>query len=171
MEKVNDYKDYRFQAVLQLIGINPYVEIPPPILLAICNDAKRSKGPIPIVGTINQQPYQQTLLKYKGIWRLYINISMLPKSPQRIGELLEITIAVDPRDRTVPIHPAFEEMLQQDTIAFASYTQQSPSLKKEINRYLHTAKKKETLVKNIALAMGFLKGENRFIGRDPIKRN
>ncbi len=89
MEKVNDYKEYRFQAVLQLIGINPYVEIPPPILLAICNDAKRSKGPIPIVGTINQQPYQ----------------------------------------------------------------------------------KKETLVKNIALAMGFLKGENRFIGRDPIKRN
>ena len=169
MGVVNDYKEYRFQAVLKLIGINPYVELPPSILSAICNEAKRTKGPIPIVGTVNQHQYKQMLLKYKGIWRLYINTSMLAQSPQRIGELLEITIAVDPHDRTVPIHPAFEEMLQKDTVASAIYMQQSPSLRKEINRHLFSVKKEETLSKNIALAIGFLKGKNRFIGRAPTK--
>jgi hypothetical protein len=56
----------------------------------------RERGPIPIRGTLHGTPYQQTLVKYAGAWRLYINMVMLKNSPQRIGEVVEITIEHDP---------------------------------------------------------------------------
>lgn len=166
MEKLHTYT---FTAELKIIGINPYVSIPAVILQAIFEDSEKSKGTIPVCGEVNGNSYQQTLLKYKKEWRLYINMQMLSKSPKRIGEALEISISYDSKDRKVEIHPLFREKLNEDIKAFVIYERLSPSLKKEINRYLYAVKKEETLHKNIQLALGFLKGENRFIGREALK--
>jgi len=95
---------------------------------------------------------------------------MLPNSPKRIAENLEISVAFDPTDRTVQMPILFQEALENDKIARKVFDSLPPSLQKEINRYLNSAKKEETLLKNIHLAIGFLKGENRFIGRNPIKK-
>lgn len=158
-------KIYAFTAELKKIGINPYVSVPEAILQSIFEDSEKSKGTIPISGKVNGKPYLQTLLKFKNEWRLYINTAMLPISPKRIGEILEISISFDPNKRKVEMHPLFLEKLNQDNIALAIYESLAPSLQKEINRYLNGIKREENLLKNIQLALGFLKGENKFIGR------
>jgi len=60
-------KSYFFNAVIEIIGINPYVQIPEIILTEIFIQTGKDKGHIPIKGTVNGLPYLQTLVKYKGI--------------------------------------------------------------------------------------------------------
>src|SRR5690349_5824027 len=91
----------KFRAELQIIGINPFVFVPENILQNIFKKAKKDKGPIPICGTVNSKPYKQTLVKYSGEWRLYINTTMLKDSPKHVGKIIEVTVKFDPEVRTV----------------------------------------------------------------------
>ncbi len=156
----------RFKARLDIIGINPFIFVPEAVLLKLFKDAGKDKGHIPVCGTINGKPYDQTLLRYKGEWRLYINTMMLSNSPQRIGEIIDVTIEYDSRDRTLQPHPDLIKALSQNKQAKTVFEALSPSLKKEIMRYISALKTSESRQKNIKLAIGFLLGENRFIGRD-----
>ncbi len=83
---------YSFNATLEIIVGNPFVCIPSEVLDKIFQQANKSKGPIPVRGTINSKPFQQTLVKYSGDWRLYINMVMLENSPKRIGEEIEVEV-------------------------------------------------------------------------------
>lgn len=80
-------KNYSFQAELEIIGINPFVAVPPDILQKIFQDSGREKSPIPICGQINEKNYQQNLMFFKGEWRLYVNTTMLKNSPKESGNL------------------------------------------------------------------------------------
>ncbi|MGE9314784.1 YdeI/OmpD-associated family protein [Niabella sp. CJ426] len=158
---------YTFTASLDLIGINPFVLVPDLILKSIFVAAGKEKGPIPVKGTVNKEPYTQTLVRFRGEWRLYINTSMLSNSPQRIGEKIHITIAYNnivPPETKAPA--AFEQALTKDKEAKAVYDQLAPYLRKEINRYLSGLKTQESIHKNVIRALNFLKGKERFIGRD-----
>lgn len=154
-----------FKARLDIIGINPFIFVPQPVLLALFKDAGKDKGHIPVYGLVNGTPYMQTLLRYKGEWRLYINTAILPNSPKRIGEIIEVSIAYDERDRTLQPHPDLIKALAQNKEAEAVFHNLSPSMQKEIIRYISTLKTTEARAKNIKLAIGFLLGENRFVGR------
>lgn len=159
-------KIHRFKADLEIIGINPFVFVPENILSQIFKEAGKDKGYIPICGTINGKDYTQTLVKYRGDWRLYINTVMLQNSPKRIGENIEITIQVDLSDRTVQPHPKLTEALNKNKQAKKVFDNLSPSKQKEILRYISSLKSEESIKNNIKKAIGFLKGENRFVGRD-----
>jgi hypothetical protein len=155
-----------FRAEIKIIGINPYVTIPAKLLGKIFKEAGRDKGPIPICGQINNKPYRQTLVRYRGGWRLYINSSMLAKSPQRIGETIEISAGFDPADRSIEPHPAFVKALNKNKIAKKVFNELSPSRKKEIVRYISLLKTEESVARNIDRAIHFLSGRGRFVGRD-----
>ena len=155
-----------FRAQVEIIGINPFVFVPPAILKKIFVAARKDKGAIPIRGTVNKKPYKQTLMKYRGHWRLYINTHMLENSPKRIGETITVTVAFDPEDRTVPLHPALGAALKKNAKARRTYDQLTPSRKKEINRYIHSLKAKESVERNVTRAVRFLTGSGRFVGRD-----
>ncbi|WP_290791512.1 YdeI/OmpD-associated family protein [Flavihumibacter sp. UBA7668] len=157
----------KFSAILEIIGINPFVFVPDEILRQLFADAKKDKGPIPVCGSVNGKKYTQTLVKFKGSWRLYINTVMLPKSPERIGERISITIQVDKGDRTLEIHPGLLKALDKNKKAKAVFDKLTPSLQKEVNRYISALKTEESIGRNIELAIGFLLGKNRFIGREP----
>lgn len=118
---------YVFTARLEIIVGNPYVLLPQEILYHILEDAGKSKGPIPVKGTINGNDYQQTLLKYSGKWRLYINLKMLKNSPRRIGETLSIEIAIDPSDRTIKPHPLLIQALKENPQADEVFNRLSAS--------------------------------------------
>lgn len=66
----------QFSARIYIIGVNPYVLLPAKTLKAIFQQAQKSKGPIPVRGTMNGAVYTQTLVKYSGKWRLYLNMPM-----------------------------------------------------------------------------------------------
>jgi hypothetical protein len=156
---------YNFTANLNLIGVNPFVFVAHEILQPIVSHASNQKGKIPVRGTINQLPYQQTLVKYSGDWRLYINAKMLKNSPKRIGETLEITIEVDPTDRRLEQHPQLMEALQANPPARAIFESLRPSLQHEIVRYITKLKSQESIDRNVGRAINFLLGNGRFIGR------
>ena len=160
---------HHFKAYIEVIGVNPFVFIPHDILDELFEQSNKNKGPIPIKGTINGSPYQQTLVKYKGEWRFYINTFMLVNSPKRIGEMIELSIEFDTSDRTITPHPKFKEALNNNPKAQYKFDALTPSLQKEIVRYISSLKTDESINRNIARAIKFLLGKERFIGRDPIK--
>src|ERR1700755_2494312 len=107
-------KVHKFKAKIELIGINPFVFVPEKILKEIFRQSGKDKGQIPVCGSVNKKPYKQTLVKYSGDWRLYINTTMLKDSPRRIGEIVDITIRHDQEDRTIQPHPAFAKALKDN---------------------------------------------------------
>ncbi|WP_281323379.1 YdeI/OmpD-associated family protein [Flavobacterium aestivum] len=155
-----------FEAKIEIIGINPFVFVPDKILKSIFEQAGKDKGHIPIRGTINNHPYKQTLVKYSGEWRLYINTTMLKNSPKRIGEIISITVSFDPESRAIEMSDDFATALKANQEANLVFEQLSTSLQQEIIRYLSRLKTKETLDKNITRAINFLTGKERFIGRE-----
>lgn len=157
---------FKFSARIDIIGINPFVFIPQNILESIFEQAQKTKGHIPVKGTINKGPYKQTLLKYSDEWRLYINTTMLKNSPKRIGERISLTIAYDDASREIRPPRKFIVALNKDNEAKKVFATLSPSLKKEIARYLSALKTEESLNRNIDKAINFLKGKERFVGRD-----
>ena len=154
------------KAEIQIIGINPYILLPENILTEICNQAGRDKGPIQIKGTINGKPYLQTLVKYVGAWRLYINLKMLKNSPKRIGEIIDITVEFDPKERIIKQHPKLVKALTDNQEAKNVFDNLRPSLRHEIVRYIAHLKTEESVDKNIIKAINFLLGKGRFVGRD-----
>lgn len=160
------FSAHTFNARLEIIGINPFVSVPEDILDNIFQNAGKTKGHIPICGSVNGQPYQQTLVKYSGQWRLYINTSMLKNSPKRIGEQLEISVAFDPNSREIAPPERFTLALLQNPEAKAVYEALAPYRQLEINRYLSRLKNEATLEKNIQRAINFLLGKERFAGRE-----
>ena len=159
---------HAFYATLDIIGINPYVSVPEDILAELFVRAGRDKGPIPVCGTLNGTAYEQTLVRYAGAWRLYVNMVMLPDSPRRVGETVEVTIAYDPRDRSLPMHPALAEALTADVAAGQIFFGLPPSLQQELIRYLTNLKTEASVRRNVQRAVAWLKGEGRFLGRDGI---
>jgi hypothetical protein len=157
---------HSFQAELKIIGVNPYVSVPDKILEAIFKHAGKDKGTIPVCGTLNQLPYTQTLVRYLGEWRLYVNTKMLKNSPQKIGIKVKVTIAFDAADRTITPHPKLVTALAKHKKAKAVFDALRPSLQKEIVRYIAQLKTETSVDANIIKAIDFLLGKGRFIGRD-----
>ena len=156
----------KFQATLEIIGINPFVFVPQQILDSIFLKAKKNRGPIPVCGTINRKKYNQTLVKYSGEWRLYINTTMLANSPKKIGEIITVTIQFDAKSRTIVPHSKLISALKKNKDAKKNFDSLPPSRQKEIIKYISNLKTEESIAKNIEKAIGFLTGKNRFIGRD-----
>jgi hypothetical protein len=156
----------RYNAELKTINGNPYVFVPLIKLNKIFQQANKNKGPIPVKGKINGKNYQQTLVKYSGEWRLYVNMKMLKNSPKRIGEIIEVEIEYDPSDRTIRAHPKLIKALVNNKEANDVFEGLSPSRQKEIVRYISNLKTEESVERNVMRAINFLLGKERFVGRD-----
>ncbi len=156
----------KFKAVIKLLGINPYVLVPEKILKNIFEQAGKDKGHIPIRGTINGKIYIQTLVKYSGDWRLYINLEMLKNSPKRIGETIEITIEFDRVSRDIEPHNKLVKAFKENKEAKIVFDNLSPSKQNEIVQYIARLKTEVSIDKNVARAINFLLGKERFLGRD-----
>jgi hypothetical protein len=155
-----------FTAKIEIIGVNPFVFVPGAVLSEIFKKSGREKSPIPVCGKINGRPYRQTLVKYKGEWRLYINTIMLKNSPKHVGEKIVISAEYDPVKREIPVHPALQKALNKNPEAKKVFESLIPSRRLEIVRYISFLKTEESIIKNVERAINFLKGKQRFIGRN-----
>lgn len=155
-----------FKAKISIIGVNPYVIPPATVLKKIFTAAGKDKGPIPIHGKINGYPFIQTLVKYSGKWRLYLNTPMRKSAGIDVGNTGMFEIAYDPTPRTIEMHPKLKAALKQNKAAKAVFDKISPYLQKEIIRYINHLKSEATVDKNVVKAINFLLSKERFIGRD-----
>jgi hypothetical protein len=157
---------HQFEAELEIIGINPFVSVPEPVLEALFDAAGRRTGPIAICGMLNDAPYRQSLVRFRGAWRLYVNTTMLKDSPRLVGERLTLTVAHDPIGRSAPASPEFERALADNAAAKATFDALTPSRQREIVCYIAALKSPANVERNVARAIAFLTGEGRFIGSD-----
>ena len=130
----------KFRAAIYKIGINPVVDPPEDVLQALFEQAGKSKGPIPVCGRLNGAEFIQTLVKYQGAWRLYINDPMLKASGLKVGDTAHVEIEYDPRQRNVPMPKKFALALSKNKIAKEAFDSLPPSRQKEILRYLGSLK-------------------------------
>ena len=151
---------------LKIIGVNPYIQLAGKLLEELFRQAGKDRGPIPVQGTINGIPYRQTLVRYAGAWRLYVNGKMLRGSPKRIGEIVTYTVWFDSSDRTIKPHPKFLKALGQNPDAKLCFEGLRPSRRKEIIRYISSLKTQASVDRNIVKALDHLMGKGGFAGRD-----
>ncbi|HEV7230216.1 MAG TPA: YdeI/OmpD-associated family protein [Bacteroidia bacterium] len=156
----------KFTARIYIIGVNPYVLLPANILRGLFKEAGKEKGAIPIKGTLDGNPYIQTLVKYSGKWRLYLNIPMRKATGKDVGDQIEVCVQFDPAERSIPIHPRLKAAFLKNKKAARVFENLSPSKQKEIVRYISFLKTEVTIDKNITRAIAFLAGNGRFVGRD-----
>ena len=157
---------YTFKAKIYKIGVNPYVVPPVAVLKKIFTTAGKDKGPIPIKGKIDGHDFIQTLVKYAGKWRLYLNTPMRNVAGIDVGDNGFFEIDFDTTPRTIEMHPKLKVALKQNKAAKAIFDNLTPSLQKEIVRYIHQLKTEESVDRNVVKAINFLLSKERFIGRD-----
>ena len=110
-----------FSAKIFIIGVNPYVLLPETVLQSLCKRAARDKGPIPVRGTLNGNAFTQTLVKYSGKWRLYLNTPMRKATGIDVGDIANVKIEYNPEVRIIPMHPKLQEALQQNEKAKSAF--------------------------------------------------
>jgi Bacteriocin-protection, YdeI or OmpD-Associated/Domain of unknown function (DUF1905) len=156
----------RFSALIEIIGVNPFVLIPPADLEEIFRQAGKSKGTIQVKGYLNGKPFIQTLVKFAGQWRLYLNMPMRRSTNRTVGDPVEVSMEFDPAPRFPDFHPKLLVALNHYPEAKAIFDQLPPSRQKEIVRYIAHLKSEESVDRNVPKAIDFLLGKIRFVGRD-----
>ena len=155
-----------FSATIEKIGVNPYVLLPDPVLKSIFKFAGKEKGAIPVRGTLNGKIFLQTLVKYNGKWRLYLNTPMRKAAGIEVGDIAHVKIEFDLQLRVIEMHPLLSAALQKDPLAKAAFDILSPSRQKEIKRYIANLKTEESVMLNVAKIIRHLSGKERFAGRE-----
>ena len=148
-----------FTADIKKIEINPYVRVPRAVLSAVFEQAGRSRSPIPVKGTLGGKAFRQTLVRYRGAWRLYLNTPMRRAAGVDVGDAVEVTLAFDSSDRTIPMNPALHAALARTAGARAAFEALLPSRKKEINRYLNGLKTAEARSRAVTNVLSLLAGK------------
>ncbi len=149
----------RFSGAIYKIGINPVIDPTDDVLDSIFAHVGRSKGPIPVRGKLNGADFIQTLVKFRGAWRLYINGPMMKDSKLKIGDIATIEIEFDPRPREVPMPAALDAALRKHPESRAAFNRLAPSRRKEIVRYIGSLKSADAIAKNVDRILRHLLGE------------
>lgn len=155
-----------FSAKIDLLGVNPFVRPPDDVLAALFTAAGKDKSPISVRGTINSAAFQQSLVRYQGDWRLYINGVMARNAGFKfsnivkiVGEQVTISLEYDPQPVAYGMVPEFQKALNADPNAQAAYYHLTQGRQKEILRYLTSLKSETALQRNIVRLMQHLRGE------------
>ncbi|HLE05340.1 MAG TPA: YdeI/OmpD-associated family protein [Anaerolineales bacterium] len=150
-----------FSARVLIIGINPYVRVPKPILLDLFASAGRTRGPLPVRGALNGKRFTQTVVKYRRVWRLYLNTEMRSQAGLDVGDLAKVRLEFDAKPPTTPMHPRLAAALSRNRAASQAFHRLSPSRQKEILRYLHSLKGEEAIGRNVRKVIEHLLGTGR----------
>ncbi|MCG6153652.1 YdeI/OmpD-associated family protein [Leptospira bandrabouensis] len=161
-----DFPYLKFSAKIKIIGINPFVFLPKNILESLMNQAKTDKGKIRVTLKIDGFEFTQTLVKYSGDWRLYLNTPMRKKAKKEVGDRANFEIKFNPNQKVHPISVELKEALEKNMKAKEKFYKLSPSLQNELMRYIAGLKSEKSKKENVTRAIQYLLGNGKFLGRD-----
>ena len=153
----------RFSAVVVMVRgagpkpINPCVRVPTAVVAALRAESGKSQA-LPVRGTLQGKPFKANVVRYLGAWRLYLNGVMRKRAGVGPGDRVSVVLRHDPLPRREKVPPAFAKALAGDVRAQATFKALPPSRRKELLRYLNSLKREESLKRNIAKMMRYLKG-------------
>ena len=108
---------------------------------------------------IDGKPFVQTVVKYQGLWRLYLNTPMREASNTTVGDTVTIALEYNENPPVVKMPPQLIKALKENSTANTAFQKLPPYRQKEITRYLANLKTPETLEKNLQKVMDFLEGK------------
>ncbi len=155
-----------FRARIEIIGVNPFVYLPDDVLENLFISAGRDRGPIPVRMAIDGHEFPQTLVKYAGQWRLYLNQPMRTAAGKETGDEAKFEVWFDPAKREIEPHPKLLAALAANPASREVFERLPPSRRLEIVRYIGLLKSEESVERNVARAISFLTGGERFVGRE-----
>ncbi|MFI4967320.1 MAG: YdeI/OmpD-associated family protein [Gammaproteobacteria bacterium] len=136
---------------------NPCVEVPPAVVTSLKAESGKNQS-LPVRATLQGKPFKANVVKYRGAWRLYLNGNIRKTAGVEVGQRVTVTLRHDPGPRITPMPPAFAAALSRDKRAKTAFAALAPSRRKELLRYLGNLKREESLKRNIAKMLKYLKG-------------
>jgi hypothetical protein len=154
-----------FTTKIFIIGINPYILLPESVLQSLFKQSGKDKGAIAVRGTLNGKDFTQTLVKYSGKWRLYLNTPMRKAAGIDVGDIAKVKIEFDPEPRIIPMHPGFYKGWRKIKKQRLHLKNLLPHAKK--NNALHWFfENRRVSDNNIKKVSQHLSGKGSFIGKD-----
>jgi|SRR3990172_3623579 len=147
---------HRFSATVYIIDINPYVKVSNAIIRKLHEEMGKETGPIPVKGKLQSKAFSTTVVKFRGLWRLYLNTLMRRAANADVGDKVNVELRLDKTSREVPSPPKFTLALARNKKAKQAFEKLTPSRQKEVLRYLNNLKQQETLERNIEKVIQFL---------------
>lgn len=163
-----------FQKKISIINGNPYVRPPDNVLLTIFKQVGKNTSPIPIKGKINGAKFQQSLVRYQGDWRLYVNIVMAKAAnikfsrsiTEIVGRVATFEVEFDPKPQVYKMVAFLKVALDNNPIAKDNWQKLPPSRQKEVLRYFSWLKSDVAKDRNLKKIIEVLTGkEARFMAR------
>lgn len=145
-----------FVATILKIDINPYVRVPASVLRPLQTAAGKTKGPIPVKGKLEGKPFTATVVKFRGLWRLYLNTEMRRSADCDVGDTVRVEVEFDDAVRAQPIPELLAQRMSKNAAARRAFELLTPSRRKEILNYLNNLKTPESLERNIERLIGQL---------------
>ena len=136
--------------------------IPEDVLEDIFQRAGKSKGAIPVKGKLNGKPFTQTLVKYSGAWRLYLNTPMRKAAGIDVGDTANVDLDFDSKSRIISEHPKLKAAFKKNKTAKKAFDLLPPSRQKEIMRYINHLKTDASVKKNISRVLQHLTNKKSF---------
>lgn len=164
----------KFTSEIKIINGNPYVRPPDKILQQLFIQAGKDKSPITVKGEINGAKFKQSLVRYQGDWRLYVNIIMAKAAhigfkksiSEIVGTNVDFEIEYDNSPPTFKMLPFIKEVLDKNVDAKKNWDKLIPSRQKEILRYFSWLKSEEARERNVSKLLSALtQKETRFMAR------
>lgn len=159
-----------FTSTIKKRGINPYV----PVSAELATQLKENwRKPLPVLVQVNGKPEPPWCINMMpvgdGSFYLYLSGEVLKASSTQVGSVVEIALQFDANYKPGPADPMpvwFNEALEQNPLAKQRWDELTPSLQKEILRYIARLKSVEAQTRNTQLAINVLSGgKGRFLAR------
>ena len=151
--------EHSFDTKVRKVDVNPYVRVPVAIVYDLLDESLRESGPIPVRGTLQGKRFSATVVKFRGLWRLYVNGPMRSSAGVDVGDDVTVTLQLDSVPRKTPEPPEFTRALARHPKARARFQKLAPYRRKEILRYLGNIKTPETFERNLAKVVAYLQGK------------
>lgn len=164
----------KFSQKISIINGNPYVRPPGDVLNTIFKQANKKASPIAIKGKINGAGFNQSLVRYGGDWRLYVNTVMAKSAnikfsksiSEIVGKVAKIEIEFNSKPTVYRMVPFLKNAIDKNPVAKKNWRKLIPSRQKEILRYFSWLKSPESKERNLKKVMSVLSGkEERFMAR------
>jgi hypothetical protein len=136
-----------FAAKIYKLGIIRVVDVP----LEVSRSLDAGRGHIPVQGTVERVPLRTTLVPAgNGRHRLAIHGDIYRKLRIDAGAVVEISIEPDEESREPVLPPSLVAALKFSPAATAEFRAMTTALRRQIVRYLTSARSIETVERRIA---------------------
>jgi hypothetical protein len=124
----------------------------------------KTRGRVPVRGTINGFPFRSSLMPMGGSHRMVVNKTIRDGAGVKAGDTVSVQMERDEAERVVEVPLPLRKALARSRAAQANWAKLSCTHRKEIARSITEAKKEETRARRLEKAIDILKTGKKWTG-------